>query len=189
MTNDFAVLLIKTCFALLFLSALSQERTLFVWGFDRASTSLDDLIEYFEGNFPNVVNIRQRTAAARVHGEEDEEDMMDEVKSEKQAKITNKNFSPFYIVLHHLCSLLQETKREFLGSIFLTFATRQDAVNFFENNRQSLVFSDQRKLKVKWQKDFLNDKALFNDVFDKETIRQTLYISGFDKQVHTINIM
>ena len=71
----------------------------------------------------------------------------------------------------------------FMGSIFLTFATRQDAQNFYEN-RQSLVFSDQRKLKVKWQKDFLNDKTLFNDVFDKETIHRTLYISGFDKEVN-----
>ena len=38
-----------------------QERTFFVWGFDRA-TSLDDLIEFFETEFPNVVNLRQRTA-------------------------------------------------------------------------------------------------------------------------------
>ena len=56
-------------------------------------------------------------------------------------------------------------------------------MNFFDN-RQSLVFSDQRKLKVKWQKDFFNDKTLFNDVFDKETIHRTLYISGFDKEVY-----
>ena len=41
---------------------ISQERTLFVWGFDKTATSLDDLIEYFENNFRNVVNIRQRTA-------------------------------------------------------------------------------------------------------------------------------
>jgi hypothetical protein len=33
---------------------------LFVWGFDK-TTSLDELIEYFENNFRNVVNIRQRT--------------------------------------------------------------------------------------------------------------------------------
>ena len=38
-----------------------QERTLFVWGFDRA-TSLDELIDFFETEFPNVVNMRQRTA-------------------------------------------------------------------------------------------------------------------------------
>ncbi len=87
------------------------------------------------------------------------------------------------IVIVFFFVLLQEVKREFLGSIFLTFATRQDAVNFFESNRQSLVFGDQRKLKVKWQKDFFSDRALFNDVFDKETITKTLYISGFDKQV------
>jgi len=144
-----------------------QDRTLFVWGFDRANTSLDDLIEYFEGNFQNVVNIRQRTAPVKededVEEEEEEGMMMEEVESETKKK-------------------KQEVKREFLGSIFLTFATRQDAVNFFESNRQSLVFGDQRKLKVKWQKDFFSDRALFNDVFDKETITKTLYISGFDKQ-------
>ena len=39
---------------------ITQERTLFVWGFDK-TTSLDELIEYFENNFRNVVNIRQRT--------------------------------------------------------------------------------------------------------------------------------
>lgn len=32
-----------------------------MWGFDRASTTLDDLIDFFEGTFKNVVNIRQRT--------------------------------------------------------------------------------------------------------------------------------
>ena len=131
-----------------------QERTLFIWGFDRATTSLDDLIEYFESNFQNVVNIRQRTMA--VADKEDHEAMEDDSEQKRD-------------------------KREFLGSIFLTFATRQDAQNFYEN-RQSLVFSDQRKLKVKWQKDFLNDKTLFNDVFDKDIINRTLYISGFDKE-------
>lgn len=139
-----------------------QDRTLFVWGFDKANTSLNDLIEYFEGNFQNVVNIRQRTAPVKEDEDvEEAEGMMEEVESETKK---------------------QEVKREFLGSIFLTFATRQDAVNFFESHRQSLVFGDQKRLKVKWQKDFFSDRALFNDVFDKETIGKTLYISGFDKQ-------
>ena len=44
---------------------ISQERTLFVWGFDKTTTSLDDLIDYFETNFRNVVNMRQRTKIVR----------------------------------------------------------------------------------------------------------------------------
>ena len=34
---------------------------MFVWGFDKTKTSLDDLIEFFEKGFQNVVNIRRRT--------------------------------------------------------------------------------------------------------------------------------
>ena len=34
---------------------------MFVWGFDKTKTSLDDLIEFFENGFQNVVNIRRRT--------------------------------------------------------------------------------------------------------------------------------
>lgn len=45
---------------------------MFVWGFDKTSTSLDDLIEYFENNFRNVVNIRQRTAPVKEEEEEQE---------------------------------------------------------------------------------------------------------------------
>ena len=50
---------------------ITQERTLFVWGFDK-TTSLDDLIEYFENNFRNVVNIRQRTAPRKENQAEDQ---------------------------------------------------------------------------------------------------------------------
>ena len=34
---------------------------MFVWGFDKTKTGLDDLIEFFEKGFENVVNIRRRT--------------------------------------------------------------------------------------------------------------------------------
>ena len=71
----------QTCFALLF----RQERTLFVWGFDKASTSLDDLIEYFENGFQNVVNIRQRTAAAAAAKEDMNEEDTDDESEKKQA--------------------------------------------------------------------------------------------------------
>jgi len=132
-----------------------QERTLFVWGFDKTATSLDDLIEYFENNFRNVVNIRQRTAPIRV--KEEEESGME---SEKEEPHRN---------------------RQFIGSVFVTFATRQDAEDFYTNWRQKLIFKG-RKLQAKWQRDFLNARADFNDAFDKTTVLKTLYVSGFDKK-------
>jgi len=133
-----------------------QERTLFVWGFDKTATSLDDLIEYFENNFRNVVNIRQRTAPIRVKEEEEENGM----ESEKEEPQRN---------------------RQFMGSVFVTFGTRQDAEDFYTNWRHKLIFME-RKLKAKWQRDFFNARAVFNDEFDETTVSKTLYVSGFDKK-------
>ena len=65
-----------------------------MWGFDRA-TSLDDLIDFFETEFPNVVNMRQRTAIS----DDDEK------------------------------------KREFIGSVFVTFGTIQDAENLISSSK------------------------------------------------------
>lgn len=117
-----------------------QERTFFVWGFDRA-TSLDDLIEFFETEFPNVVNLRQRTA------------------------INEDN---------------DEKKREFIGSVFVTFGTLQDAENFFEL-RRDLKFKDGRKLSIKWKKEYDENRIEFNDEFIDESIERTVFIQGFDK--------
>jgi len=125
-----------------------QDRTLFVWGFDKTTTSLDDLIDYFEGKFRNVVNIRQRTMP--VHDRE-ESDMME-----------------------------KEPKREFMGSVFVTFGSRQDAEEFFQDRHRHLIFRG-RKLQAKWQRDFLQSRAEFNDEFDEEAIEKTVYVSGFDK--------
>jgi len=132
-----------------------QERTLFVWGFDKTATSLDDLIEYFENNFRNVVNIRQRTTPIRV--KEEEENQMESEKEELQRN------------------------RQFMGSVFVTFGTRQDAEDFYTNWRHKLIFKE-RKLQAKWQRDFYNSRAVFNDEFDETTILKTLYVSGFDKK-------
>jgi len=134
-----------------------QERTLFVWGFDKTATSLDDLIEYFENNFRNVVNIRQRTAPIRVKEEEEEENRMESEKEELQRN------------------------RQFMGSVFVTFGTRQAAEDFYTNWRHKLIFKE-RKLQTKWQRDFYNSRAVFNDEFDESTILKTLYVSGFDKK-------
>jgi len=126
-----------------------QERTLFVWGFDKTTTTLDDLIEYFENNFRNVVNIRQRTRPVK---ELDE----DENCSEK------------------------EPKREFLGSVFISFETIFDAEQFYKN-RRNLLFKGSQKLKVKWHKEWHNDRTHFNDIFEEDTIERTVLASGFDK--------
>jgi len=130
-----------------------QERTLFVWGFDK-TTSLDELIEYFENNFRNVVNIRQRTMLTKNREPAEES-------GEQSEKV--------------------EPQRHFMGSLFLTFATRQDAEDFYKNRRQSLSFKD-RKLQTKWQKDFFNAKTVFNDEYDETTVLRTVYVSGFDNK-------
>ena len=69
-----------------------------------------------------------------------------------------------------------------MGSLFLTFATRQDAEDFYKNRRQSLSFKD-RKLQTKWQKDFFNAKTVFNDEYDETIVLRTVYVSGFDNKV------
>jgi hypothetical protein len=69
-----------------------------------------------------------------------------------------------------------------MGSLFLTFATRQDAEEFYKNRRQSLSFKD-RKLQTKWQKDFFNAKTVFNDEYDENIVLRTVYVSGFDNKV------
>ena len=69
-----------------------------------------------------------------------------------------------------------------MGSLFLTFATRQDAEEFYKNRRHSLSFKD-RKLQTKWQKDFFNAKTVFNDEYDETIVLRTVYVSGFDNKV------
>lgn len=69
-----------------------------------------------------------------------------------------------------------------MGSVFVTFATRQDAMNFHEKGLNGLEYRN-CKLRVKWQTAYLNDRIEFNDEFSKESIFNTLYFSGFDKLV------
>ena len=68
-----------------------------------------------------------------------------------------------------------------MGSVFVTFGTRQAAEDFYTNWRHKLIFKE-RKLQTKWQRDFYNSRAVFNDEFDESTILKTLYVSGFDKK-------
>lgn len=121
-----------------------QERTIFVWGFDKTTTSLDDLIEYFEENFENVANIRQRT----IPGSDD----------------------------------LKE--REFIGSVFVTFKTRQDA-EAFSAKRGAIKFKDGRNLRIKWKEEYLKDRKNFNDEFNEATIERTILVDGFNTKTTT----
>ena len=73
-----------------------------------------------------------------------------------------------------------------MGSVFLTFGSRQDAEEFFRNRHRHLIFKG-RKLQAKWQRDFFRSRAEFNDDLDEEAIEKTVYISGFDKLVRSLN--
>jgi len=119
------------------------ERTMFVWGFDKTKTSLDDLIEFFEKGFENVVNIRRRTIPS--------------IENPKDY-----------------------TKREFIGSVWVTFGTRQDAEDFFELRRE-LRF-DGQKLNMKWKKDYIANRIEFNDEFIEESIERTVAAIGFNSK-------
>lgn len=121
-----------------------QERSVFVWGFDRETTTLDDLLDFFEGNFEGVGNVRQRTQP-----------------------VTNEEG--------------EETGRKFMGSVFVTFNSDEAARKFHEE-RDQLIFKSTRKLNVKWQKEFYDERTEFNDVFDQDNIAKTAFVFGFDKQ-------
>ena len=73
-----------------------------------------------------------------------------------------------------------------MGSVFVTFGSRQDAEEFFQDRHRHLIFRG-RKLQAKWQRDFLQSRAEFNDEFDEEAIEKTVYVSGFDKLVRPLN--
>ena len=139
-----------------------QERTLFVWGFDKTKTSLDDLIEFFEEGFENVVNIRQRT-----------------IPGSKDLKVS-RQFLLLHVLIEILRYLLQA--REFIGSVFVTFKTRRDAEAFFEK-KGTLRSKNGDNLKMKWKDEYLKDRKNFNDEFDEETIDRIVLVDGFNKEV------
>ena len=89
----------------------------------------------------------------------------------------------------HLFSFkdLPNGKREFLGSVFVTFGSKSDANDFFKDQRLNRLTFKGRKLKAKWQRDFLNDRAEFNDELDEAALDRTIYVSGFDKLVVAVN--
>ena len=73
-----------------------------------------------------------------------------------------------------------------MGSVFVTFASRSDAEEVLRNRHHQLIFKG-KKLKAKWQREFNQDKAEFNDEFDADNIERTIYVSGFDKLVRLLN--
>ena len=74
-------------------------------------------------------------------------------------------------------------KREFIGSVWVTFGTRQDAEDFFELRRE-LRF-DGQKLNMKWKKDYIANRIEFNDEFIEESIERTVAAIGFNSKVRS----
>ena len=79
-----------------------QEKTVYVGGFDRDSTTLDELLELFEGNFEKVVNVKMRYGHVLTKRDAEEE---------RAGK---------------------ENNRKFLGSVWLIFKTEQAAKDFMK---------------------------------------------------------
>ena len=72
-------------------------------GFDRDSTTLDELLELFEGNFEKVVNVKMRYGHVSTKRDTDEE---------RAGK--------------------EDRDRKFLGSVWLIFKTEQAAKDFMK---------------------------------------------------------
>lgn len=121
-----------------------KERTVYVGGFDRDSTTLDELLEFFEGGYEKVVHVRMRRH--RVEGPYRED---------------------------------QDPGR-FLGSCFVTFANRQSAEKFL-TSAKGIMYKG-RKLVSKWEKEFFSEKSENNDLFKPESIHETVWVHGFDRQ-------
>lgn len=74
-----------------------------------------------------------------------------------------------------------DEKPDFLGSAFVTFATKEAAEKFISASSIGLVFGS-RKLFVKWQADFFIEKPEYTDKFRPDILDKTVFVAGFDKQ-------
>jgi len=125
-----------------------EDRSVYVGGFDRCNTTLDDLLDFFEGQFEKVCNVRMRFRFSS---------------SGKKENSPNKD-------------------RQFLGSVFVTFETRQAARKLVRlaHSERGLRYKGDLKLSVKFQKEFLDQRAEDNDEFLPDHVSRTLFIQGFD---------
>lgn len=131
-----------------------QERTLYVGGFDRDRTTLDELLEFFEGGFDKVCNVWMRYR--------------------KNPSTKNQNNSP----------PPEQDDRQFLGSVFVTFGTLQAAKDFLRkvnNSEEGCMKYKGRKLTAKYQREFLDSRLEDNDEFVAFKAGRTLFVQGFDK--------
>jgi len=129
-----------------------QEKTVYVGGFDRDSTTLDELLELFEGNFEKVVNVKMRYGHVSTKRDADEE---------RAGK---------------------ENNRKFLGSVWLIFKTEQAAKDFMKmcSIEGKGVTHKGRKLHAKTHKEFMDSRHEDNDEFDPEKLLKTVWVGGFD---------
>ena len=125
-----------------------QDRSVYVGGFDKKTTSLDDLIDFFENRFDGVINVHRRVFRSGTHADQ-ERGKLDEA--------------------------------QFLGSVFVTFGSREAAEKFLEQKH----FYQGKALVAKFQRDFLDEKVEYNDTFDPDTALRTVWVHGFDREVIT----
>jgi len=147
-----------------------QERTVYVSGFDRASTTLDDLIPFFEGGFEKVVNVRMRYRRASAAHQRDYRreavaargrvDENNNIIEGPEMKDGQRSYDP----------------GQFLGSVFVVFGTRQAAESFLS---QTVTYRS-RPLYAKLQRDYLVKKPEHNDKFDRDALPRTVWVHGFD---------
>ena len=130
-----------------------DERTVFVSGFQRENTTLDDLLDFFgSGDFGNVCHVRMRYRRSPSEGQV--LDRGDEADS-----------------------------RKFLGSIFVIFDSVQGAKSFIRRVAAGNVRFRKRRLNAKTKKEFLDQRIENNDEFCPQKVSRTVYVHGFDKIV------
>lgn len=127
-----------------------QERTVYVGGFDKKGTSLDDLIDFFENGFERVINVHRRILRSEGNGGNGGNER-------------------------------DGNEGKFLGSVFVTFGTREAAESFLQ---QSISFKG-RRLVSKFQREFMDEKVEYNDTFEPDMALKTVWVHGFDREVVT----
>lgn len=151
-----------------------EDRTLFVSGFNKETTTLDDILEYFENKVEGVSNVRMRyqreeklnPSGDTIHGGENSDIM--------EKSIFTRSDQP--------------DNRRFLGSVFVTFNSKSLAKDFMDrailqknkSEEPSLTYNGQ-KLKVITVRQYHQRRVENNDQFLEDTVKRTVYVQGFDK--------
>jgi len=128
-----------------------QERTVFVGGFDRDATTLDDLLEFFEGKFDKVVNIRMRFG-------------------QNPTVIKARMDNPDRDDRQFLGSVWVTFETLQAAKAFLDLAASEPGLALLGH-----------KISAKPQREFLDTRHEDNDEFNLDKIYRTVFVQGFDK--------